>query len=285
MVVVSVNSNCLSIVVVHFPVRSAHAMKTVVYQSFRTERVPAWISACMATVKAWAAAQGFDYRFYDDAFLARAPEWFREKAQHAMCPVTDLARLIVAKELLAEGYERTVWGDADLLVFDPAALRIRLERGFQLVHEVWLHDDPAGAPRVIHRVNNSVAVFCAGSLHLDFFIDACARIGREREVIGKLDVGTNFLSHLRQVLPFPLLQNVGLLTPALMAEVAGQHAGQPTRLVPYLRAVPAPLAAVNLCGSFQGQALQGVVADDALFSAAIDRLLGSGGALLNDLRR
>lgn len=51
--------------------------------------------------------------------------------------------------------------------------------------------DPAGTRRVIQRVNNSVAVFCAGSLHLDFFIDACVRIARQREVVGKLEMVEN----------------------------------------------------------------------------------------------
>ncbi|MFG6428376.1 hypothetical protein [Roseateles sp. LYH14W] len=257
-------------------------MKTIVYQSFRTERVPAWITACMATVKAWAQAQGFDYRFYDDAFLARAPDWFRAKAQHAICPVTDLARLVVAKELLAEGWQRSIWVDADMLVFDPDALQITAESGFALCHELWLFTDPTGTRRVIHRVNNSVAVFCAGSLHLDFFIDACARIGRQREVVGKLDVGTNFFSQLRQILPFPLLDNVGLLSPAFMAEIV---AAQPVAVAEYMRALPAPLASVNLCGSLQGQTLQGVVAEEGLFEAVVERLLGSGGEVLNGLRR
>jgi len=262
-------------------------MKTIVYQSFRTERVPAWIVACMATVKAWALAQGFDYRFYDDAFLARAPDWFRAKAQHAICPVTDLARLVVAKELLAEGWQRTVWVDADMLVFDAQALQIPVESGFALCHELWLHADAAApgsavsARRVIHRVNNSVAVFCAGSLHLDFFIDACVRIARQREVVGKLDVGTNFFSPLRQILPFPLLGNVGLLSPALMAEIVS---GQPVAVAEYVRALPGPLAAVNLCGSLQGQRVQGVMAQERLFEQVVERLLAGRGAALNGLR-
>lgn len=259
-------------------------MKTVVYQSFRTERVPAWITTCMATVKAWAQARGFDYRFYDDGFLARAPDWFRAKAQQEICPVTDLARLIVAKELLAEGWQRTIWVDADMLVFDPDALQVKVESGFALCLELWLHAvaaDPAGTRRVIHRVNNSLAVFCAGSLHLDFFIDACVRIARQREVVGKLDVGTNFFSQLRQILPFPLLDNIGLLSPALMAEIV---AGQPVAVAAYMRALPGPLASVNLCASLQGQRLQGVVAEEALFEAVVERLLVNRGDVLNGLR-
>lgn len=256
-------------------------MKTVVYQSFRTHDVPAWVTTCMATVKTWAAIKGHDYRFYDDAFLSRAPDWFRAKAQHEICPVTDLARLIVAKELLAEGYERTIWIDADMLVFDAPALQVAPENGFILCRELWLYTDPAGARRISHRVNNSVAAFCAGSLHLDFLIDACVRIARQREVIGKLDVGTNFLSQLRHILPFALLDNVGMLSPAFMAEIV---AGQPVGVATYMRALPGPLASVNLCGSLQGRRIHGVVAEEGLFDAVVARLLHSGGAALNGLR-
>lgn len=256
-------------------------MKTVVYQSFRNKDVPGWISACMATVKAWALAQGFDYRFYDDAFLARAPDWFRQKADGQICPVTDLARLVVARELLAQGWQRTVWVDADMLVFDPDALQITAQSGFALCLELWLYADASGARRVSQRVNNSVAVFCAGSLHLDFFIDACLRIARQREQLGKLDVGTAFLSPLRQILPFPLLTSVGMLSPAFMAEIAS---GQPAGVAEYMRALPGPLAAVNLCGSLQGQPVHGVVADDALYDAVVERLLATQGEALNGLR-
>lgn len=257
-------------------------MKTVVYQSFRTQRVPAWISTCMASVKAWAAAQGYDYRFYDDGFFNRAPDWFRSKARHEVCPVTDLARLVVAKELLAEGYERTIWVDADMLVFDPEALQVAPEQGFLLCHEVWLFTDPAGTLRVSHKVNNAIAAFCAGGLHLDFFIDACLRIGRDREVIGKLDVGTNFFSGLRYVLPFPLLENVGMLSPAFIAEIAS---GKPAGVAAYMKALAGPLASVNLCGSLQGQRVQGVVAGEGMYDAVVERLLSGRGAALNELRR
>jgi hypothetical protein len=159
--------------------------------------------------------------------------------------------------------------------------QITAESGFALCHELWVFQDPSGTRRISHRVNNSVAVFCAGSLHLDFFIDACVRIARQREVIGKLDVGTNFLSQLRQILPLPLLANVGMLSPIFMAELL---AGRPVRLADYMKALPGPLASVNLCGSLQGQEIQGVVADEAMFDVVVDRLLLSRGEALNGLR-
>lgn len=255
-------------------------MKTIVYQSYRTYRVPPWITACMDTVRAWAAQQGFDYRFYDDTFFDHAPRWFRDKAGQAVCPVTDLARLVVARDLLAQGYQRTVWVDADVLVFAPEQLRVDHVQDFSFCHELWVWVDAAGALQLVHRVNNAITVFCAGNVHLDFFIDACLRIGRHNPQIGKLDVGTRFLSGLRAVLPFPLLENVGMLSPRMLQEIAQ---GPPQHLRRYAQGLRVPLACANLCASMQGSALQGVAGDDAFYGRVIDILLSSRGEVVNAL--
>ena len=102
------------------PVLACGPMQTIVYRYYRTQQVPAWISTCMDTVRAWAEQQGFDYRFHDDAFHGYAPPWFRDKAQ-----------------------------------------------------------------------------------------------------VGKLDVGTKFLTELRAVMPYPLLENVGMLSPRMLYEITG----------------------------------------------------------------
>jgi len=57
-------------------------MRTVVYQSFRTENVPAWISRCLESVRLWAGAKGYDYRFIGDEIFDLAPGWYREKAKN-----------------------------------------------------------------------------------------------------------------------------------------------------------------------------------------------------------
>jgi len=100
------------------------SMKTVVYQSYRTRDVAPWLATCQASVRDWAARAGHDYRHYGDELFDRVPDWYRAKAGSLVLPVSDLARLVLARELLAEGYDRTVWVDADLLVFD---LDLRIE--------------------------------------------------------------------------------------------------------------------------------------------------------------
>ena len=256
-------------------------MKTIVYQSYRTNNVPDWIETCMLTVKEWAHSNEFDYQTFDDSFFECVPEWFRNKTNGEICPIVDLARLIFAKQFLAQEYERAIWIDADMLVFEPDKFIINIEQDFQFCHEIWLFNDSTGAYQISHRVNNSFMVFCRDNIHLDFFIDACLRIGRQNPKIGKLDMGTNFLSNLRKILPFPLIENIGILSPPLMREIVLE---QPSGLIEYAKNISAPLACVNLCASLKGQMTQGVVATDSMYTDVIHALLSTHGNVINKHR-
>jgi hypothetical protein len=253
-------------------------MKSIVYQSYRTHQVPDWITTCMQTVRAWADANAFEYRFIDDSFLAYAPDWFRAKTDGSVCPSTDLARLLVARELLAEGYERAIWVDADMLIFAPEKLTLELSKDFAFCHEIWLFTDDAGESQISHRVNNSISVFCRNNVHLDFFIDAALRIAQHRQRIGKLDIGTIFLSQLRSILPYPLLENVGILGPELMREISLEQARQ---LIDYARCLKSPLACANLCASLHGQAIQDITLEHSLYEDVVRHLLASRGEVIN----
>lgn len=253
-------------------------MKVIVYQSYRTRHVPAWIESCMASVRAWAAAKGFDYHFFDDEFLALAPDWYRQKAGTEICPVTDLARLMAAKRFLAKGYDLAVWVDADMLVFRPEDLHVALSRGFAFCHEVWMDRDANRNPVALHRVNNSISLFARDNVHLDFFIDACLQIARQSAQLGKMTVGTDFLTRLRQILPFPLLENIGIFGPAILTDIAG---GESDFLRSYARQLQIPLACANLCGSLQDNALPDFRTDTAAYEAAVEICLRTRGEVLN----
>jgi hypothetical protein len=253
-------------------------MRTVVYQSYRTTRVPAWIESCMQTVRSWAAANAFDYRFIDDRLFDYVPPWFRQKAGREICPVADLARLALAREFLDQGYERTIWVDADMLVFAPERMVTNIEQGFAFCHEVWLAPDANGRLVCDRRVNNSVTVFTRGSIHLDFLIDACLRIARHKPRLGKFDVGTLLLSQLRTIIPFPLLANVGMFSPAIMADIAS---GTEHYLPSYAQQLTVPLACANLCSSLAGQQFSGMPADDRLYDAVVEQCLQTRGEVVN----
>jgi hypothetical protein len=252
-------------------------VKTVVFQSFRTTGVPGWMEACMRSAREWAAGRGFDYRFFDDSFLALAPAWFRERCGGELCPVTDLARLVAARQLLAAGYERTVWLDADVLVFAPEALGVDTA-GFAFCLEVWPVLEADGRLDCVQQANNAISVFTRGNPQLDFLIDACLRIAAGKPRIDKVEVGTHLVSKLAGLVPMPLVTNVGIFSPVIVNDVASGT----DRFVPaYAARLPSPLAAVNLCQSLVGQAVHGQVAGAAAYEKAVARLIESRGAVVN----
>jgi hypothetical protein len=252
-------------------------MKTVVYQSFRTERVPGWITTCMATVRSWAESSGFDYRFIDDSFFELAPAWYRERCAGEICPVADLARLVMARDLLRQGYDRTVWLDADMLVFAPQALSVETSEPYAFCFELWAFRDAAGQLQVRRAVNNSITLFSKGNSQLDFFIDTALRIAASQPRVHKLSISSLFLTALAKVMPMPLLNNVGIFSPLLMNDVAGDE----TLLPAYASELPAPIAAANLCGSLAGQTMEGALADEAAYMTVIDKCLSSRGNVVN----
>jgi len=253
-------------------------MRTVIYQSYRTANVPAWLGQCLQTVQSWAAANRFDYQFIDDRLFRYVPPWFLHKASGHLCTLTDLARLLVARELLDKGYDRTVWVDADLVVFAPEALALDSAEECAFCHEAWVEAGTDGQLRCSHRVNNSVTVFTKASPFLDFYIDACQRIARSKPQLGKLDIGTGFLTNLRAILPFPLLGNIGVFSPFIMAEIAS---GAGPYLPSYMRQVAAPLAGANLCSSLRGKAVFGIPMDDRLYETVVARCLQTKGDVVN----
>lgn len=254
-------------------------MRTIVFQSFRAHDVPGWLETCLGTVRDWAAARGHDYRFYDDSFFDFAPRWYRERVGHRILPVSDLARLRLARALLEEGWDRAVWVDADMLVFAPARFGIEAPAGYAFVREVWTSARGAGPVTCDERVNNSVSVFCRGNPMLEFYIHACERAATGRE-LSDWHVGTAFLTVLHRAIGLPLLGGVGIVSPQVLRELVR---GGSRVSAAYMQAVGEPLGAVNLCGSFAGRTADGVANAHADYAAAVTALLEGGGAALNDL--
>ncbi|MRD49174.1 hypothetical protein [Caenimonas koreensis] len=254
-------------------------MKTVVFQSYRTHNVAPWITTCMGTVRSWAQSRGYDYEFVDDSLFDRVPAWFRDKAAGEMCPVTDYARLVVARELMAKGYERTVWVDADMVVFAPQRLTVDVTDSFAYCREVWLGIEADGTAKAWRGVNNSISIFVKGSVYLDFFIDAAERTAQNLDVIPKIAISTRFLSQLHKTLPFKLLKNVGLFSPQVMADIAK---GTRVALPAYGSVMTEKLACANLCGSMVGEGkLQRVLVTDSDYEAVVARCLETRGAVVN----
>jgi hypothetical protein len=123
---------------------------TIVIQAFRNHTIPAWIQRCLDSVQKWAGFYGHNYSLAGDEFYDLCgPEYLARGSKNPQA-LTNLARLVATRQRLDAGYERVIWMDADVFVFDPANLVFdfsaeSLTTGYAFGREVWLFRDPADA--------------------------------------------------------------------------------------------------------------------------------------------
>jgi hypothetical protein len=249
-------------------------VKTVVFQSYRTHDVAPWVTTCLQSAETWASQRGFGYHFVDDRFFDYCPPWYRQKVAGDILLMSDLSRLMVARELLDAGHGRVIWIDADVLIFAPAAFSLDTPELFAFCDELWLYRE-GNQLLGVRRVNNAVCTFARGTSFLDFFIDAAQRMVRDAKTpVNPLTVGTNFLTNFTRLVPLQLIRGVGTFNPLLMEHLSRGDA-EPLRL--YRRSYAHPIAAANLCGSFAGKTSQNVTMSDEIYQRVIDALLGEAG--------
>lgn len=223
-------------------------MRTAVLQSFRTHDVPAWVTHCMATVRAWAERRGYAYRFMDDALFALVPDWFRDKAGHRPQVISDLGRLLWAKEVLERGEaDRVLWLDADTLIVDAGGLTLPDDASFAFGREVWVQEGKGGTGLKVYRsVHNAASLFARGNPFLDFYIWTAQSILRRLDPAGGVPpqvVGPKLLTALHNMAGFPLLERFGALSPLVLRDLA--EGGGPA-LERFRRESPG-IGAVNVC--------------------------------------
>ena len=252
-------------------------MKTIVFQSFRTEGVPAYITACMETARAWTQAQGHTYRFFDDQFLTLVPESYRQKAGKLLCLVTDLARIIQARAFLAQGFEQVIWMDADLFIFQPDRLRLPIFPDFRYCKEVWLHRSSSGEIYPVQKVNNSVCIFGPGAVqHLDEYIRYCtAAFDRAESFTNALVMSTEVLTRSYQAIDN--ITVIGMLSPALLQALLLREDDVLSRYVAWQGS---PIFALNLCNMLREGFSDAPGLFDYLILHALPALKGAAGELL-----
>jgi hypothetical protein len=250
--------------------------ETVVFQSFRTQNVPHWIGRCLETAKHWAQLRGYDYHFLDDRFFDYVPQKYRAKTDNKIL-LSDFARLIVSRELLSKGYARTVWIDADVVVFDPDSWHLPTLENYYFSHELWPTPQANGV-RLDFRANNAVMVFSRGNSFLDFYIDSCHRILSSNAELKNWHIGVRFLTGLRAVCPLPLLMNIGMLGQDILADLVR---GPKHLLSNYIRAMGEPLVAANLCGSVTGMSVGDFVITDKVMEEIVEGCIATKGQILN----
>ena len=254
-------------------------MSTIVFQSYRTHDVPAWIARCLDSVRHWAERAGHVYAFVDDRLFDYLPAWYGPAVGNRLLPRTNLARLLAARDYLARGHDCAIWIDADVLVFDPQRFALAPgPEGFAFTREIWF-ETRWGAPLTRFGVNNAVFAVAKVNSFLDFCIWAHERIARTNTEIHDYATTTRLLTDLHRGAPLPLITNVGLVSAIVNRAIRERRAGE---LRAYMQAHGTPVQAANLSGSIVGRKVNDIVltADDQL--ALIEVLLATRGAVLND---
>ena len=252
------------------------------------ERPAPWVSRCLETVERWACTSGAGYLRVGDELLERIPLWFREKVGLRWPILCDLGRLILAEEQLAAGAQATLWLDADCYLFAPETFTRALERLCRVDQpphcfalELW-PQPKASDPRrikVYQSACNAFALFRAGDPFLPFYRHCAERTIRliEGPIAPQL-IGPKMLSALRGPAQLPLTSVAGSASPLVLADLDRRGGPALDRLLEAL-AQRSPCAALNLCGSYEGQRRDGVEVSAELFMRVMDRLDERGGPL------
>jgi hypothetical protein len=256
-------------------------IKTLVVQSYRTGDVAPWIRTCLESVQAWATARGYRYEFMGDRLFEYAPLWVRKRCGGQILPVTDVARMYLLRERLRLGWERVVWIDADVLVFAPERFALDDSAPYTLCDEVWLRLSHTLETETVEKVHNAVMMVTPRQPMLDFWIFAVEEILRAHapQDIGPLTAGTHFFTNLAKTMPLRVLRNVGLFSPPVVRDLAS-GGGESVRR--WAQDFNHPIGAANLCASLQDRELAGVRIGADEMQRAVDILLRTRGAIVND---
>ncbi|HEY8244705.1 MAG TPA: hypothetical protein VII68_14665 [Casimicrobiaceae bacterium] len=257
-------------------------MRTLVFQSYRAVDVPPALERAMASVREWARPRDHDYERIDDRFFDVLPAWYRQRVGDHKLVLANLARLLVAKRALDDGYDRAIWVDADVVVYAPDAFDVLPDRGFALARETWV--ERRGFDLVAEfKVNNAVCAFDRGNPFLDYAIFAHEALVRDRpERVYRFGTSTAMLTRLHMASPLPLLDDVAVLTPAMLHELAATGDGPALREL--VRRHGTPMHAANLGWSLAGVPHNGIVATPAHYEAAVERLIATRGGPLAEAR-
>ena len=150
---------------------------TLVIQSQRSPLPFAWLRDCLESVSAWAAANGWRYRFLDDELFAPLADDLRQKTAGQRVIASDLARLHWLQRGLDEGFDCVIWCDADFLVFRPEKFLLP-DTDCAVGRETWVQRDERGRLRVYPKVHNAFLMFRRGNHLLEFYRVTAERLVR-----------------------------------------------------------------------------------------------------------
>jgi hypothetical protein len=258
--------------------------RTLVYQAWDGPKPPAWITTCMDHARAWAERRGFDYRRHDDDFYAQAPDWAVARAKGDRLMLSDPCRLVLAERHLAQGYDRVIWIDADVLIFRPDEFDVDCSAtGYLVCSEVWLtgfsQNGAKAVMKPVYRRNGCVLAFDRGNAFLPFYLDACWHILRHVENFTSWSLGPGFLTPLFERLPGAVKHDVGMMHPAILLALRGRLSAGADALAQYVKLLPVTPRAANMGGSVAGKSYGRFHISHDDMGVIVDRLLAHGDLL------
>ena len=220
--------------------------RTLVIQSHRSPLPYAWIEECLHSVRDWCRMNTYEYRFLGDELFSALPTELVEKTRKQRVIASDLARLRVLQAALKEGFERVIWLDADVLIFNPAGF-VLPDESAAVGREVWVQNDRNGRLKVYKKVHNAFLMFRSDTTLLDFYNDTATRLLLQNEgSVSPQFIGPKFLTALHNVANLPVLESAGMLCPMVIRDLL-EGAGPALRL--FADHSREPVSAVNLCAS------------------------------------
>jgi hypothetical protein len=229
-------------------------------------------------VQKWAGLHEHDYSLAGDEFYDLCGPQYLARGSKNPQAITNLARLVAARQRLDAGYQRVIWMDADVFVFDPAKLVFDfpaecLTTGYAFGREVWLYRDPAGVTHVTPpRAHSAATFFTQGAVDLDMLITLIRHIDAQRQIVSNYQVGVSLLRGLQYSLMFPTFSHVGVFSPGLLRALAERDE---KILRFYSQAYRYQACAGNLCLSLQDEVTEGV------FWRAMNHLEAGAGDAIN----
>ncbi|MEM1403847.1 MAG: hypothetical protein AAGG55_10995 [Pseudomonadota bacterium] len=240
--------------------------ETVVVQSQRSDRLQGWQGRCCASVKRWAEGNGFGYELLGDELFDLVPDALREKFAGQPVVLSDLARLFLLRRALSGGASTAIWCDADLLVFRDFQPRPSRE---SFGRECWLqlHD---GKQKRYRKIHNAWLQFSAESPVLGFYLDRALTLLETAEVpVVPQFVGPKLLTAWHNMVPFPVEERVGMLSPLAAKALLDDERKALSSL---MEGHDDMLCALNLSASCEGREVDEITLDESAYAALIDGL-------------
>ena len=175
----------------------------------------------MQSVKTWADMHGYDYEFSGDESFEVLPHWFQKKFEGMGPQLSDLARLLMAKDKLQSGYERVVWADADVLVISPESLVLPPCKDSLFGYEHWVDVDSKGKLKHWNHLHNAFMVFKKRSVVLPYLIYSIESIAERIDIneFAPQTFGPKLLGALHSISKFDVQDDVGALSPLVCRDL------------------------------------------------------------------